>query len=179
MKNKKMLIVFVIIFIIVFCVAFVLCFPKRYEKEIRYFANKYNLSEVVVYSVINIESGFNPKSTSTAGAIGLMQLLPTTAEDCANRLDIPYQKDKLLEVNYNLELGCFYLSYLLDIFDDNMDNVLAAYNWGLGNVKDWIAIGNANGNGSIINIPTKETKEYLEKFKVNKFIYQKIYRIES
>lgn len=143
--------------------------------EIEIYSNKYNLPVSMVSSVINIESGFDKNAVSRAGAVGLMQLLPTTAKDCADRIGMNFSEEDLCKANINIELGCFYLNYLMDIFDNNIVNVLCAYNWGLGNLQDWINNGNIDSCGTIINIPIKETKNYIKKYKLSKFVYNYFY----
>lgn len=152
-----------------------LFFPKKYESEIDALALKYNLSPYLIASVINIESGYDERALSDAGAMGLMQILPSTAEDCASRLDIDYNKEDLYSSQYNMEIGCYYINYLMEMFEGNITNVLASYNWGLGNVKSWMNEGNIDENGTIINIPVKETRDYLKKFNINRFVYKNLY----
>ncbi len=106
-----------------------------------------------------------------------MQLLPSTAVDLANRLKmIDFEVADLFDPSVNIELGAFYLRYLLDMFDDNLTNALCAYNWGLNNVRNWIGLGNVDGSNTITNIPIKETSEYIIKFRLNKFVYKDLYR---
>jgi soluble lytic murein transglycosylase len=130
----------------------------------------------MVASVINIESSYDENAISKANARGLMQLLPSTAFDCAKRMGIVISEEDLFNEETNMMIGCFYLSYLLDLFDGDIVNTLSAYNWGLGNVRDWIALGNVNENGTIRNIPVKETKDYIQKYNVNYFVYGRIYK---
>lgn len=151
-------------------------FPKKYEGLITIYANKYSLKKAMVASVINIESSYKKDSVSGVGAIGLMQLLPTTAFDCANRLGFEIDEDGIFEPETNIELGCYYLSYLLDLFDENIINALCAYNWGLGNVKNWIELGYVDDSGTVTEIPVSETKNYIKKYKVNIFVYEKLYK---
>ena len=151
-------------------------FPRQYTHEIDKYSREYNLPKSFIASIINIESSYDKNAISNAGAKGLMQLLPSTAFDCAKRLDISIEEEQLFDGEVSIMLGCFYLRYLLDLFDNNWINTLVAYNWGYGNVRDWIAMGNVEGNGTINNIPVKETKDYLKKFKINLVVYQKLYR---
>lgn len=150
-------------------------FPKKYYEEINNLSIKYNLPSSLIASVINIESGYDVNAVSDAGAMGLMQLLPSTAEDCCNRMRISYAEENLFKSSYNMEIGCYYLRYLLDMFSGNIDNVLCAYNWGLGNVKEWIDKGNVSEDGTIINIPIRETRRYLKKYAVSNFVYSRVY----
>ena len=175
---KKLLIVGFVLIIVSLCSLLIFrgFFPKKYRSDIDIYAKEYNLSSTLVASVINIESGYNESAVSRVGAVGLMQLLPDTAYDCAKRIGISVTYEQLFDKSTNLRLGCFYLRYLLDLFDDNLINALCAYNWGYGNVCNWIELGNVDNEGTITNIPVKETKDYLKKYKVCKFVYGKLYK---
>jgi len=94
------------------------------------------------------------------------------------KLNNDFNKEDLYNPDTNIAFGCYYLSYLMDYFGGNIINVLSAYNWGLNNVRNWIKEGNVDENGNIINIPVKETNDYLKKYKINKFFYKNIYSYE-
>jgi soluble lytic murein transglycosylase len=175
MKKLIVVVLSCLLTVVLFISLLYYLFPQKYRAEIEKYSALYNLPKSCVASVINIESRYDPNVVSNAGAMGIMQLLPSTAFDCADRLGIDIEEKQLFVVETNIMLGCFYLRYLLDQFDGNWINSLAAYNWGYGNVRDWIAIGNVSEDGTIINIPAKETKQYLKKYKVCRFVYEKIY----
>lgn len=164
-----------VLILVVLVLLFVL-FPKKYRSEIEEYALEFNLPQSLVASVINIESGYDDNAISKAGAMGLMQLLPKTAFDCASRLGIEVSEEQLFDRNINIRLGCFYINYLLDLFDGNLINSLCAYNWGYGNVRNWIALGNVDSDGTITNIPIGETRNYLKKYRVCGWVYEKIYK---
>lgn len=160
----------VLILAIVFFLLLFLLFPRKYTAEINKYSHEYNLEPSMVASVINIESGYDKNAISNAGAVGLMQLLPSTASECARKMGLNFDENQLFDVDINMRIGCYYLRYLLDIFDGNVTNALCAYNWGLGNVNDWMSAGNVE-DGTINNIPVKETRSYVRKYRVNKVVY--------
>ena len=177
--NKKKILLISIIAIVVIAILFVamfcVCFPKRKRSLINEISKKYGLQSYMVASVINIESRYKEDALSKAGAMGLMQLLPTTAIECAGKIGLEFKIEDLYVDSINIELGCYYLAYLLDLFDYNITNTLCAYNWGLSNVRLWMDKGNIDAYGNVTNSPVKETRSYLKKFKINKFVYQNIY----
>lgn len=124
----------------------------------------YNLEPSLVCSVINVESRYNPNSVSKAGAIGLMQLLPTTANDIATKLNM--SDYDLYDIDTNIHFGCYYLRYLFDIYS-NQKMTLVAYNAGLGTLNTWLI-----RDPDLENIPYKETKDYLKKINFNEKIYK-------
>lgn len=169
----------VVIAIICIAILFVFVrFPTRYTNYINEYSNKYNVPKDMVASVINIESGYDKNAISESGACGLMQIMPSTAFDMASRLDIDISYEDLFVPEININLGCYYLRYLLDMFDGNKINTLSAYNWGLRSVKNWIASGNVDENGNVINIPVLETQNYLKKYNTNEFVYKNILKFK-
>lgn len=119
-------------------------FFTRYNSIIKQKASKYKLDHRLVSAVVQVESQFNPKAVSRSGAVGLMQLMPSTAKQLGvhNAYD-PYQ---------NIEGGTKYLRYLVERFKGNVTFALAAYNSGPLNVEKY---GNVP--------PFKETKRYIKK----------------
>ncbi len=141
--------------------AFALLFPTKYANFVEKYSKLYGVDENLVYAVILCESSFNPNSKSKKGAIGLMQLLPTTALWCAKKLDEKYSDEKLYEPEFNIKIGVYYLAYLRTVFND-LDDVIMAYNAGEGNVKKWL-----QGNGEVF----LETSTYLAKVKLCAKLY--------
>ena len=84
----------------------------------------------MIYAVIRAESSFDPMARSDRGAVGLMQLLPSTAREVAAQMNIQWTDDRILwDPMTNIEMGTYYLRTLLTRFD-NMEVALAAYNQG-------------------------------------------------
>lgn len=138
-------------------------YPKRYFSLIREKADEYSLDSAFVAAIVCVESGFNPMAKSGKGARGLMQLMPSTAEWIANKNGIAYSEDLLVNAEYNLELGCAYLSYLSSRFDGKR-NIAAAYNAGEGNVRKWL------NDGGSIEFP--ETAAYVKKVAAAENVYR-------
>jgi soluble lytic murein transglycosylase len=124
------------------------------------------------------ESSFERSAVSSAGARGLMQLMPGTAAQAASRLGVPYALGRLTDdPSYNVLLGNHHLSQLMDEWGGNAVLVAAAYNAGSGNVRRWI---NANGDPRlpgadvvswIESIPFSETRNYVQRVVENAVVY--------
>ncbi|MSO58081.1 MAG: lytic transglycosylase domain-containing protein [Thermoleophilia bacterium] len=130
-------------------------YPLRYEAAVHGTALRHRLAPSLVAAVVYAESEFDPQARSSAGALGLMQLLPTTAEGIAlhtggERFVVPDLFDPALNLSY----GTWYLRSLLDRYGD-VPTALAAYHAGPGNVDRWRAAGEE------IGFP--ETRAYVEK----------------
>ena len=147
-------------------------FPLKYENIIINYSNKYNLQPQLVCSVICAESGFNKNAVSNKGAIGLMQLMPSTAKWIySNIYDNDFNEEKLFNEKINIELGTYYLNYLNNKFD-NLIYVLCAYNAGETTVRSWIADFSYNNKQlNENNIPYPETKKYVKNILNNLKVY--------
>lgn len=159
--KKKMILVFSISLVALFLLALVvnfLVFPKRYKNYVVANAEKYDLEIELVYATIKQESDFDKNAVSKSGALGLMQILPSTAKWIAGELGVEYSKELMFEPKFNIEFGCFYLRYLFDKFGDT-ETVVCAYNAGETKVLDWLENGKVNAE----LIDYSETKTYLKK----------------
>ncbi len=121
------------------------------------------------HALIRQESMFNPKAESPAGAHGLMQLMPRTAQEVARKLGIRFQSSLLTNTNYNLRLGTTFIQNQLAIFDGSYVLALAGYNAGPRRVREWMAqIGdprdaNVDPVDWVEMIPITETRNYVQR----------------
>ncbi len=147
------------------------CFPRPYKNIVLNSGVECSL----VYSVMKAESGFDENALSSAGAIGLMQLMPATAEFVCRMNRLEYDVSWLKKGDYNTELGCLYLAYLLNRFE-NEETALAAYNAGEGTVADWLKNSKFSSDGkSLERIPYEETARYVKKVEKFRKKYQFFY----
>ncbi len=138
--------------------------PLADASVIREQATEKHLDPALIAAVIYAETKFEPR-TSSAGALGLMQIEPATAEYIA-RLSGGYRftTGDLATPKINLAYGSWYLRYLLDHYSGNELLALAAYNAGLANVDSWVAAARARGAQlSVGEIPFEETRDYVER----------------
>ncbi|MCB9094816.1 MAG: lytic transglycosylase domain-containing protein [Halobacteriovoraceae bacterium] len=143
-------------------------FPKPYQDEIKSLNN--GLDTIFLYSLIRQESGFNPKAKSAVGATGLMQLMPRTAR----RFDRKATTETLTQPHVNIKIGVNYLSDLLQRYNNNLIEVLSAYNAGESRVDRWkksYLIHDSN-LFNIESIPFNETRKYVKLIMRNMFFYK-------
>ena len=136
--------------------------PLKYEDELKDAADRYGLDRRLVAALINAESGFDKDAVSVDGAEGLMQILPSTAEWIAFRRGIEYREGSLFEPETNLDLGCWFLSFLLDRYEGNVRYALIAYNAGYARLDEWLKT-RLDDNGELTDIPYAETRNYVKK----------------
>jgi soluble lytic murein transglycosylase len=144
-----------------------LWYPLRYEAIVTGHARNYRLDPALVASVIYHESRFRADARSGAGAIGLMQLQPQTAQGIALRTGgTRFELSDLYDPEINIRYGCWYLRHLLDKYDDER-YALAAYNAGQSNVDRWLQ----EGRGIVFT----ETREYVDNVLETQEIYRRAY----
>lgn len=151
-------------------------YPIKYEHFVEKYSKKYDLDKWLVYGVIRTESRFDIYAVSSADAKGLMQLTDETGADCARKLGVAkYTSDKLFDPETNISFGCYYLSTLIKKYD-YLENAIAAYNGGPGNVDSWLKSREYTDEaGRLVNIPFPETKSYVKSVLEARDMYKTIY----
>ena len=137
--------------------------PVGHKRQLYQLGGEYKIDPLMLAAIIQAESGFNPYASSDKGALGLMQLLPETAEQLATELKIDYQdQEDLYREELNLRLGAYHFSKLLKSFDGNLVMALAAYNAGSRNVRSWKLEPFGRDQAELIeSIPVLETRAYV------------------
>ncbi len=138
--------------------------PLRHEDIIRQQSAQKNLDPALVAGVIYAESHFRD-ATSHAGAKGLMQLLPSTADDIARKSGgTAFVQGDLADPQVNISYGSFYLRYLLTRYGGNVVLAVAAYNAGEGRVDKWVFAARHRGEDfdHARHIPFPETRHYVQ-----------------
>lgn len=116
-----------------------LLYPIYYEEMIRETAAVHGIDPLMVAAVIRVESKFKEENVSHVGAMGLMQLMPKTAEWIAKESGIPYRGiEDLSDPETNIQMGTWYLAWLSREFKGNWVTTIAAYNAGQGRVSKWL-----------------------------------------
>ena len=174
LKIKIILLITAITLTVCLCFGVYAVFPLKYYSEIVCVCKETNVEKSLILAIIKAESSFNAEKVSNKGAVGLMQLLPNTAEYisdiyfASNNFDLKNPKENIL-------LGVTYIIYLSNKFDCQ-STLIAAYNAGEGFVSEWLKDQRySNDSGNLLDIPFPETENYL--IKVNKAIehYKNLY----
>lgn len=167
----KKLIKFIIkLFIIIFLVELVYLYfiPKKYDDIIDKYSSEYNVDKSLVKAVIFKESRFKETAVSSKGAIGLMQLMPSTALWLMNKLKI--EDYKIESADNNIRLGTYYLSYLMNLMDSDEEHALLAYNAGPENAKRWVNSEGYSKEDMDNYVDFNETRKYVREIKLTKNI---------
>lgn len=167
----KKLIKFIIkLFIIIFLVELVYLYfiPKKYDDIIDKYSSEYNVDRSLVKAVIFKESRFKETAVSSKGAIGLMQLMPSTALWLMNKLKI--EDYKIESADNNIRLGTYYLSYLMNLMDSDEEHALLAYNAGPENAKRWVNSEGYSKEDMDNYVDFNETRKYVREIKLTKNI---------
>jgi soluble lytic murein transglycosylase len=137
-------------------------YPRPHRDLVRNSSLQLAVNDNLIYAVMRRESAFNVEATSPAGAKGLMQLMPRTAERVARDAPLPAQPLDLSCPAQNIELGARYLSILAHTFGDQAPLILAAYNAGPLAVSQWLEHGEDQPlDVWLARIPYAETRNYV------------------
>ena len=153
-------------------------YPVKHKVYVEKYAKEYDLDKNLVYAVIKAESNFAHDAVSGKEAQGLMQIMGTTGEWISEKIGISdFTQDELKDPKTNIEMGTFYISYLLKMYNGNEKNALCAYNAGHAKVDSWLKNKKYSHDGETLNvIPYPETEKYVNLVLMNKKIYDFLYK---
>lgn len=182
MKPRKRISVYLFSLLMLLCIGIisknVVCkalYPLRYSEHITQYSDQYKLDSYLVMGLIKAESNYIYDAHSGI-ARGLMQITDETAKWIAGKMNIDFSSDDIENPELNINMGCYYLRYLLDYYNGNVSLALAAYNAGMGNVNNWLSDINYSSSGSgLDSIPFKETENYIQRIEKYTKIYKKLY----
>lgn len=138
------------------------------------------IERALALAIIRQESEFDASARSRSNALGLMQLLPSTAKEIARKTGISFSQARLFEAEFNVRLGAHYLGRLIDQFDGSYVLAIAAYNAGPGNVRKWEKEFGTPGKTLesavdwVENIPFDETRNYVQRVMENMQVYRQL-----
>ncbi len=152
-------------------------FGPWYLKYVETASKEYSISPFILYSLMKQESMYNPWVTSSAGARGLMQIMPATGLEIAKTLHWPpdYQEEDLNRVPVAINFSASLLKQLKSFFDQSNAAMLAAYNGGAGNTQKWTTASDNDPDLLYEVIRFEETRNYLHNIYINAKIYEWLY----
>lgn len=151
-----------------------LVYPLHYYDEVKADADRFGNNPPLMQSIVREESYFNPEAQSVVGALGLMQLMPATADEVASKTGI--SKYNLKNPNENILLGNAYYAFLKTMLSGMDISAIAAYNGGIGSVNSWKKNIYYNDTDEFVEqIPYPETKNYVKKVFRSYWNYVRIY----
>lgn len=152
-------------------------FPRYYRDEVEKRAREFRLDENFIYAIIREESRFNEKDVSSSGAIGLMQIIPSTGRWIMEKACLKdIGTEDLFKPDINIFLGSWYLKYLLDRFNGDLLLAVASYNGGPGLIERWVnSLESVDRDIIIEMMPKEETKYYCQKVLFSYHMYKMIY----
>lgn len=152
-------------------------YPLAYWPQVPTAAAAYGLNPLLVTALIRQESRFQPGVVSSAGAVGLMQVLPETGDWIAEKLQRP--PFQLHQPQDNLRAGTWFLQYTNGLYDQNALLAVASYNAGPGNVDGWVKRqGDEDWDRFVERIPFPETQDYVRQVFGNYWNYLRLYNPE-
>jgi soluble lytic murein transglycosylase len=152
-------------------------YPFLFQDSILQWSQQRQLNPLLVTALIRQESRFEPEIRSSAGALGLMQVMPETGKWVATQINL--QNYSLINPEDNINLGTFYLDYTHRRYNNNSMLAVASYNAGPNNVAKWISRYGLNDRDEFVEkIPFPETKGYVESVFENYWNYMLIYNPE-
>jgi soluble lytic murein transglycosylase len=151
-------------------------FPWPLREMIEEEAREHGLDPYLLAALIRQESSFRASVVSHAGAYGLMQLMPPTARQLAQRQGVRWDRRLLVVADANLHLGAVHLASLLKRYDGRVELALAAYNAGGTRVRRWLRYPNSDDPVQFVaQVPYPETQGYLRTVIRNHALYKALY----
>lgn len=153
-------------------------YPRPWLEAVSGSAARFGIEEYVMYALIRSESFFNPDAASSAGAVGLAQLMPATAADVARKLKA--EEYDLRDPSTNILFGTYYLAELRRRLDGNILEAFFAYNAGITRVREWKkTAGDLSADLFLESLPYGETREYGRKVLAAAALYGYLYYQKS
>ena len=147
-------------------------YPTKYKDDIIKNAKENNLDPYLVMGLIHQESYYNPSARSPVGAVGLMQLMPPTGRQLAQRLNT---SSNLEDPTVNIRLGTYYFRQLVDMFHGATLLAVASYNAGMGNVMRWRRASPRRPLDEFLeSMPFQETRNYVKRVQMLSASYRRL-----
>ncbi len=149
-------------------------YPQGYSEYVTKYAAEYGVPEYVIYAVIRVESNYKSNAVSNKGAVGLMQMTPETFDWVSMLMKVTADQGMLYDPETNIRYGTYLLSYFYMRYN-RWDTAFAAYNAGMSCVDGWLLESEYTEDGKLVNIPYKETKQYVKRVNDAMEVYKRLY----
>jgi len=154
---------------------FAMRYQTPFKSEFEAAAREHDTDVALLFAIARQESRFSPEIVSSAGAQGLMQLMPATARWVARQLgDASYRPARVTDVDLNTRFGAFYFRHCLERLDNHPALAAAAYNAGPGRAQQWRPAVALEGAAWVETIPFNETRDYVKKVLANAMFYTRM-----
>ena len=157
-------------------------YPMKYQESVSRWSSEYGVDELLVYSVIRTESGFDAQAESSVGARGLMQITEETFDWIKSKI-APGEAltfDSLYEPDTNIRFGTYLLSVCLSRYGGDVSTAVAAYHSGIGLVDSLLQNGEYSADGVTLQVfPYAQMKNYVYKIGRSYAAYQELYASEG
>lgn len=137
--------------------------PITYNNILQQYSEEFKIDPLLVAAIIKSESAFNPIAESNKGALGLMQLMPLTAEALAHEMNLDYVNvEDLYDPEINIHIGYYYIVKLLKKYNGNIVFALAAYNAGTVKTDEWLKNYKGDPDRAVVAISFPETQKFVK-----------------
>jgi soluble lytic murein transglycosylase len=153
-----------------------LSYPRPYSTTVEAAAAEFDVDPLLIWAVMREESRYDPEALSYAGARGLMQVMPSSQAWIAEWVGEDISSGDAFTPEASIRMGAWFLHFLLDYFDGDLDLAIAAYNGGAGSVDSWQADPLVSNRDDLLRwIGFGETREYLVRVSSSYRVYQELY----
>jgi soluble lytic murein transglycosylase len=157
-----------------------LSYPRPYSDTVQVAAAEYGVDPLLIWAVMREESRYDPEALSYVGARGLMQVMPSTQEWIAEELGKQIAPGDAYDPETSIRMGAWFLRFLSDHFQGDLELVIAAYNGGAGSMDSWLADPLVSNRDDLLRwIGYGETREYLSRVSLSYRVYRALYGEES
>jgi soluble lytic murein transglycosylase len=157
-----------------------LSYPRPYSATVKAAAAEFGVDPLLIWAVMREESRYDPEALSYVGARGLMQVMPSTQVWIAEQLGEDISPGDAYVPEANIRMGTWFLRFLTDYFEGDLELVIAAYNGGAGSVDSWLADPMVSNRDDLLRwIRFGETREYLARVLLSHRVYQELYARSS
>ncbi|MBI4743928.1 MAG: lytic transglycosylase domain-containing protein [Actinobacteria bacterium] len=154
-------------------------YPLKYRDYIVKSSREFKIDPYLLAAIIYEESRFRPRAKSSAGALGLMQIMPDTAKRIASKMRLKdFKEDDLFDPELNIRMGSWYFHLLLEKYKEDEIPALAAYNAGYRYVDGWFIKDGKQIKIETDDIPFPETRKFVKRVKNSARRYRSFYKDE-